>query len=120
MEQVIFDTNGTEYLCVERKKVQEYKADVDYGCNGTFNSDYDKGYWFGQCAALDRLFGNKCLPEKEEPKPKFKVGDLALVKDGYAKGSVITIKAINIESPISYKSDIEDDGIAQWFLESML
>ena len=133
------DTEPEEMLTVSRSMIQNKYA---------YNENILKFDPTHQGAILlkknfDFLFGDKCLPDKEplkidaadsliamakdemgitdeQPKPKFKVEDLALVKEGYAKGSVITIKAINIESPISYKSDIKDDGIAQWFLESML
>ena len=133
------DTEPEEMLTVSRSMIQNKYA---------YNENILKFDPTHQGAILlkknfDFLFGDKCLPDKEplkidaadsliamakdemgitdeQPKPKFKVEDLAMVKEGYAKGSVITIKAINIESPISYKSDIKDDGIAQWFLESML
>lgn len=96
------DARLEEMLMVERKKVQEYKADVDYGCAGNFNSDYDKGYWYGQCAALDRLFSDKCLPDTPitpnlrelkpqvaEGEPKLKVGD-----EVWRGGCKCTIKKI--------------------------
>ena len=51
------DTELEEMLMVERKRVIEI-----------YNPEYD-----GE--TLYELFGDKCLPEKEEPKPKFKAGD---------------------------------------------
>lgn len=51
------DTEPEEMLMVERKRVIEI-----------YNPEYD-----GE--TLYELFGDKCLPEKEEPKPKFKAGD---------------------------------------------
>ena len=114
------DTEPEEMLMVPRAEVQEAYQERACASSAYNKWDEDCMRYESEMTLLQSLFGDKCLPDKEESKPKFKVGDLALVKDGYAKGSVITIKAINIESPISYKSDITDDGMAQWFLESML
>lgn len=106
------DIEPPELLFVERKKVQEYKSDVDYGCACSFDSAYAKGYWYGQCATLDKLFGDKCLPDKEwkdtcygamgttppdvkldvKPTPKFKVGDKVRVLAERAFGRIEEIE----------------------------
>lgn len=51
------DTEPEEMLMVNRKKVQEYKAEVDYNLVRTFSSERFKEYWRGQQTALDKLFG---------------------------------------------------------------
>lgn len=66
MEQA-FDLSGTEYLCVERKKVQEVFIRAE--------NSIPKDAKYNVQGVLHILFGDKCLPDKEQPKPKFKVGD---------------------------------------------
>ncbi|MDE5568926.1 MAG: hypothetical protein K2J12_10875 [Muribaculaceae bacterium] len=60
------DTEPSELLYVERTKVQEYKKEVEDALAENCDSVYSIPYWRGQQTALDRLFGDKCLPDTEE------------------------------------------------------
>jgi len=104
------DAEGEEMLTVSRKKVQEMYAHYDKICNDPQRpKDYIESvyeYADGVTMALDDLFGSKCLPDEEPPlkitaaedciamakeemgikdeskpaEPKFKVGDIVVVR----------------------------------------
>ena len=96
------DAEPHELLYVERKKVQELYARFDkYQQEATM--ELDKDFYKGEQNALVLLFGDKCLPDKEEqnipklsnsfqigkfflgkneqPMPKFNVGDIVMAID---------------------------------------
>ena len=75
-------TEPEEMLMVERKKVIEI-----------YNPEYD-----GE--TLYELFGDKCLPDKEQPKPKFSLNEIVRVISHDKYGTVGRI----------IKVDEEDDG----------
>ena len=58
------NTEPEEMLTVERSKIQEM---FDTGDRSS-------------CATLAALFGDKCLPDKEESKPKFDIGQKVVMK----------------------------------------
>ena len=64
------DTEPAEMLMVERSKVvRKYKfADL---CEEDHS---DKKYWDGAKNTLTKLFGDKCLPDKEQSEQTFEVG----------------------------------------------
>lgn len=75
------DAEGEEMLTVSSNSVRVYKENIDrYRPKAV--SAYDKGFWIGQDAALQDLFGSKCLPDNVDslkPKPanpKFAKGDM--------------------------------------------
>lgn len=105
------DTEPEEMLMVERKKVQEYKADIEYTLAGSFSSEYSKGYWRGQQTALDMLFNDKCLPDKEQP--KFKVGDNVAYIDNFGVifPEILTIKGISVAEDGKYCYEVIEYGI---------
>ena len=62
---------------------------------------------------LTQLFGNKCLPDEEHPKPKFEVGDEVIYN-----GEVCYIIETN-DSRTQYRLHHED-GYSTWVFESEL
>lgn len=113
------DTEPEEMLMVERKKViRKYKfaniCDKDHS---------DKKYWEGAENTLIKLFGDKCLPDKEpsvQDEPKFKVRDkVRLNFEQYKDGEYDTIDTI-IKSDYSiYLYHLKNDGesYAERYLE---
>lgn len=80
MEQVLFDTEGTEYLCVEREKVIEYYKDVQLAI-GEENGD-TRIEMEGRKMAMRYFFGDKCLSDKEssvQDEPKFPIGSIVRI-----------------------------------------
>ncbi|MBD5585901.1 MAG: hypothetical protein HDQ88_12535 [Clostridia bacterium] len=84
------DTEPEEMLVVEREKVVEryrhflIRETEEVGSNNLWQARQV----FSKCAAeFHSLFGDKCLPDKEKPKPKFKVGDKIRVVELYHDGS---------------------------------
>lgn len=103
-----FDAEREEILTVSRKKVQEeYRESINKANPYNINS-YNRGFHVGCGTMLKELFGSKCLPDElanednfatKEPKPaepKFKVGDIAVVR-GFkhplleSDGAIVTI-----------------------------
>ena len=81
------DTEPEEMLMVERKKVQEvYEKYRNISEPDNRNRKVEewqrylrRGWNQGGCGAIGKLFGDKCLPDKEEP--KFKVEDIVKVNN---------------------------------------
>ena len=76
------DTEPEEMLMVERKYIQEMYADgvgIHY---------------------LSNLFGDKCLPDKEQPKPKFKAGDIVIAKTWV--GEQFPQKIVMVANDVAY------------------
>ena len=140
-----FDLSGTEYLCVERSKVQHL-----YEEQRKFRDEKDCSVWKDYevreviLTALRELFGDKCLPDKtiEEkakeivdtikddidnpiqmpetmlnPKPKFKVGDKVRVStiNTYVAAEVVEVNAIYPQFTYRLKNIPNT-----WFAESTL
>ena len=122
------DTEPEEILFYPRKDVQEFYAEI---CK-TIDRSQDTNVRIcsqGKIIALKSLFGDKCLPDKEEPnslnlsnsckigkdkqpKPKFKVGQLVRCLEDWVQGNPLKI--------INY--DAEDntyllDGLTGYWLE---
>lgn len=51
-----------EMLTVSANTVRAYKENIDKYLPSAY-SDYDKGFWVGQKAVFEDLFGSKCLPD---------------------------------------------------------
>ena len=96
-DNLISDTEPEEILMVERKKVQEMFD------TGDRNS----------CATLAALFGDKCLPDKEEPKLKFNKGDKVKYKEDICE-------IIDIEVLDDFPYCIKNGSCTQWVAESDL
>ena len=75
------DTEPEEILMVERSKIiQNYTNALERAKESNKPIEtYIEGYYDGQTAILEELFGDKCLLDKEEP--KFKVGDIVKVNN---------------------------------------
>ena len=86
-----FDLSGTEYLCIESKKVQELYSNLSNEYKEEINGSINKISLSGRIAILEELFGDQCLPDTlntpksgelksqvMDNKPKFKVGELAM------------------------------------------
>ena len=101
------DTKPEEMLMVERKYIQEMYADgvgIHY---------------------LSNLFGDKCLPDKEEPiqvEPKFHKGDkVVIIKDCIYKGRICTINEVEWCSGIqSYNYRFKTDEVLGTWCEDFL
>lgn len=62
------DAEGEEMLTVSSNSVRVYKENIDrYRPKAV--SAYDKGFWIGQDAALQDLFGSKCLRNEPASEP---------------------------------------------------
>ena len=106
------DAEPEEMLMVERKKVQEYYSESENDSLVTDITEYDREYALGVCDTLGYLFGDKCLPDKEQSKPKFKVGDKVRVNNTrYNKyfGSFGVVKSIEEFVRGTYVYDLEND-----------
>ncbi|MDE6254725.1 MAG: hypothetical protein K2M39_00880, partial [Muribaculaceae bacterium] len=68
------DTEPEEMLMVERVKILHKYSVINKAINDTVSTD-TLYFLKGKLSILKFLLGDKCLPDKEEPKPKFKVGD---------------------------------------------
>ena len=96
------DTEPEEMLMVERKELIKRHTNALGRAKESSNptETYSEGYYDGQTAILEELFGNKCLPDKEEPKPKFKVGDRVIFAckpyDNLRDGKIATIQSVEI------------------------
>lgn len=79
------DAEEEEMLTVSANIVCAYKENIDKYLPSAY-SDYDKGFWVGQKAVFEDLFGSKCLPDElnednfAKSEPKFKIGDKVRVK----------------------------------------
>lgn len=74
------DTEPEEMLIVERKKVQKLYYDFKTEKDRMHNQHENRMSLSGRVAMLQELFGDKCLPDKEQPKPKFDIGQKVLCK----------------------------------------
>ena len=81
---LISDTEPEEMLhCSRDFVIEKYKTLIKSRDEHHRINSPDLASWFaGRAVELKELFGDKCLPEKEEPKPKFKynIGDLVTYK----------------------------------------
>ncbi|MBD5367234.1 MAG: hypothetical protein HDR82_09620 [Bacteroides sp.] len=116
------DTEPEEMLMVERSEIiQNYTNSLERSkeSNNPIET-YSEGYYDGQTAILEELFGDKCLPDKEEPKPKFKynIGDLVTYRGKVKKvickerdckdNAIYTCSTINGQSPLVFNEiDLE-------------
>lgn len=86
------DAEGEEMLTVSANTVRAYKENIDKYLPSAYSA-YDKGFWTGQKAVFEDLFGSKCLTDKEpkpaEPKFKYNIGQK--VKSVFAN-EIMTIK----------------------------
>ena len=116
------DTEPEEVLMVERKKVQEYYSESENDSLVTDITEYDRGYALGVCDALGYLFGDKCLHDKEEPKPKFKVGDkvrVVNIPSRVMNGDIVTIDELPTKLEPCYRVKY-DTGVWNLLLEEYL
>ena len=62
---------------------------------------------------LMQLFGDKCLPDEEKPKPKFKVGDKVIVIDNIRAvyPNPMTIKGVTLAEDGKYRYNVVEYGI---------
>ncbi|MBD5173824.1 MAG: hypothetical protein HDT08_04215 [Bacteroidales bacterium] len=99
------DTEPEEMLMMERRKVQKLYESIhdDY-----LAADESLPYFLAQTAEslLKTLFDDKCLPDKEEPKPKYSKGDKVIALFGSLK---ITATIIGIDDYGEY-AIIDDKG----------
>lgn len=94
---LISDTEPEEMLMVARSNViRKYKfADI---CD---KDHPDKKYWDGAKYTLTKLFGDKCLPDKEQPpKPKFNKGERVKIADERVNtfGCIATITHCEVDN----------------------
>lgn len=90
------DAEGEEMLTVSSNSVRVYKENIDrYRPKAV--SAYDKGFWIGQDAALQDLFGSKCLRNEPASEPKFET-DKCL--DSIPKDSFRNERRLNIATQI--------------------
>lgn len=89
------DTKPEEMLMVKRSTVQRLYASTQKIADLT-----SKSFIEGKLYAYTELFGDKCLPDKEEPKPKFKVGDIVIAKTWIGEQS--PQKIVMVENGVAY------------------
>lgn len=86
------DAEGEVMLTVSANTVRAYKENIDKYLPSAYSA-YDKGFWTGQKAVFEDLFGSKCLtdkgPKPAEPKFKYNIGQK--VKSVFAN-EIMTIK----------------------------
>lgn len=64
------DTEGEEMLIVPRKQIQNWyqeylrRIDILHGCSISISEIEEVNILRARCALLTKLFGNKCLPDK--------------------------------------------------------
>ena len=93
------DTEPEEILFYPRKDVQEFYAEI---CK-TIDRSQETNVRIcsqGKIIALKSLFGDKCLPDKEQPKPKFKAGDIVIAKTWV--GEQFPQKIVMVANDVAY------------------
>lgn len=104
------DTEPEEMLMVDRKKIQELYARFDkYQKEATM--ELDKDFYKGEQNALVLLFGDKCLSDKEQPKPKLSKGErvkIINVANPMLKDEIGIIKALPTKDESRYEVGIDD------------
>ena len=84
-----------EMLTIPREDIiEEYKQAV-FDLDRTNNLEYK-----GKIEVIKSLFGDKCLPDKEQPKPKFKAGDIVIAKTWV--GEQFPQKIVMVANDVAY------------------
>ena len=97
-------TEPEEMLVVPRKAVMERYHDLKYPSDANYNQTLRNA----NMLLLQELFGvDKCMPDKEEPKPRFKVEDKVYQTSGHDRLQEYTVKKVYTDGERGIVYDIQ-------------
>lgn len=106
---VTSDVEPEEMLMISRKRVQDYYSSYSKESANIKNNEPYLQFCEGRLNAITNLFGDKCLPDKEESKPKCDIGQKVKIKGTKQIGT--------IKEPYSNDNDYRvyfEDGDGGW------